>query len=50
MTNVRIAFEVLESNEAIPVGLTKVPLRMKRMIFDLKLDLTGKARLVARGI
>jgi len=46
MTNLRVTFEVSESNEMVPVGYTKVPLRV---IFDLKLDFTRIARLVAGG-
>jgi len=44
MTTVKIAFEVLESNDVISVGYTMVPLKI---IFDLKLDFTRKSRLVA---
>ena len=37
MANVKIAFKVLDPNETLPIGYTKVPLRM---IFNLKLDFT----------
>jgi len=46
MPNVRIAFKIVEPNDTVPIGYTKVPLRM---IFDLKLDFTHKARLVEGG-
>ena len=46
MANVRIAFKIVEPNDTVPIRYTKVPLRM---IFDLKLDFTHKARLVTGG-
>ena len=46
MNNVKAAFKYLDSSEAIPVGYGKMTLHM---IFDVKLDLTRKARLVADG-
>ena len=45
MENVRIAFEVHEGNKP-PPGYNHVQLMM---IFDVKMDFTRKARLVARG-
>jgi len=47
MANVRIAFKIVEPNNTVPIGFTKVPLRM---IFDLKLDFMHKARLVVGGL
>ena len=44
--NVRIAFEILDENKKPPPGYKKVLLMM---IFDIKMDFTRKARLVARG-
>jgi Reverse transcriptase (RNA-dependent DNA polymerase) len=44
--NVRIAFNVLEPGEEPPPGYKLIPLRM---IFDIKMDFTHKARLVAGG-
>jgi len=41
-----MTIEVLESNDAITVGYTMIPLKI---IFDLKLDFTRKSRLVAGG-
>ncbi len=46
MSNVRIAFDIQESNATIPVGYKKIPCHM---IFDIKMDGTRKARLVAGG-
>ena len=46
MDNVRIAFKILEAEEKIPPGYLKIPCRM---IFDIKMDYTRKARLVAGG-
>lgn len=46
MLNVRPAFKVLEDDENTPVGFTKLSVHM---IFDVKMDLTRKARLVADG-
>ena len=47
MFNVRIAFDVLKRGAIAPPGFKKIPLSM---IFDIKLDFTKKARLVAGGI
>jgi hypothetical protein len=46
MKNVRVAFKILEADEKVPVGSKFIPLHM---IFDVKMDLTRKARLVAGG-
>ena len=46
MTNVSVAFKVLDSMENLPVGYSKLSVHM---VFDIKLDLTRKARLVADG-
>ena len=46
MSNVRIAFELIDSGSKPPPGYKKVDLMM---IFDIKMDFTRKARLVARG-
>ena len=46
MKNVMPAFQVLENDENIPVGYSNLTVHM---IFDVKLDLTRKARLVADG-
>ena len=46
MENVRIAFDIKQNGEAAPPGHKKIPLTM---IFDIKLDFTKKARLVAGG-
>jgi Reverse transcriptase (RNA-dependent DNA polymerase) len=46
MDNVMIAFRALEDGEPIPAGYKEIPIRM---IFDVKMDLTRKARLVAGG-
>jgi hypothetical protein len=46
MTNVRIAFQEIPNGEKPPPGFKYVPLMM---IFDVKMDFTRKARLVARG-
>jgi len=47
MTNVYVAFDVLAEGIAPPPpGYKKIPLRM---IFDIKMDFTHKARLVAGG-
>jgi hypothetical protein len=35
MTNVRIAFKILEKGENAPIGYQKIPMRM---IFDVKMD------------
>ena len=44
--NVRIAFKLLEQGERLPAGSKLIPYHI---IFDVKLDLTRKARLVAGG-
>jgi hypothetical protein len=44
MNNNAIAFRFLESNESIPVGSKWIPCHM---VFDIKMDLTRKARYVA---
>lgn len=46
MTNSRIAFKLLERDSSIPVGHTKITCHS---VFDVKLDLTRKARYVAGG-
>ena len=46
MKNVRIAFHILEQGESVPPGFEFVPLHM---VFDVKMDSTAKARLVAAG-
>jgi hypothetical protein len=46
MKNNAIAFQFLEPDEHIPVGSTWIPCHM---IFDIKLDVTRKARFVAGG-
>jgi len=46
MTNNAVAFHFLEEGEQIPVGSTWIPFHM---IFDVKCDLTRKARFVAGG-
>ena len=46
MTNVSVTFKVLDSGENLPVGYSKLSVHM---VFDIKLDLTRKARLVADG-
>lgn len=46
MTNVRIAFEVVPPGQKAPPGYQYVGLMM---VFDIKMDFTRKARLVARG-
>ena len=46
MTNVRVAFRVLDAGDKAPPGYKHIPLRM---IFDVKMDFTRKARLVAGG-
>jgi Reverse transcriptase (RNA-dependent DNA polymerase) len=44
--NIRVAFHILEPGEEPPPGYKQIPLRM---IFDIKMDFTHKARLVAGG-
>ena len=46
MKNVSIAFKILDSNENLPIGCSRLSVHM---VFDIKLDLTRKARLVADG-
>jgi hypothetical protein len=46
MTNVRIAFNIKGKSEPAPPGYKHIPLRI---IFDIKMDFTHKARLVAGG-
>merc|ERR1712020_464580 len=42
--NVFVAFQLLEDDELLPIGSKRIPYHM---IFDVKFDLTRKARLVA---
>ena len=44
--NVIIAFELLQDGEEVPIGSKHIPIHW---IFDVKIDLTRKARLVAGG-
>ena len=44
--NVKVAFQLMEEGEKLPVGSKEIPYHI---IFDVKLDLTRKARLVAGG-
>jgi Reverse transcriptase (RNA-dependent DNA polymerase) len=46
MDNVMVAFQALEGHERIPQGYKPITVRM---IFDVKMDLTRKAQLVAGG-
>ena len=46
MRNVIVAFNILESGENTPIGYAKLGVHM---VFDVKLDLTRKAQLVADG-
>ena len=46
MVNSRVAFELLEKGEPPPPGYKEIPCHL---IFDIKLDLTRKARYVAGG-
>ena len=46
MTNVKIAFKFLDNNIAPPVGYKRINCHI---IFDVKMDLTRKARFVAGG-
>ena len=46
MSNIGIAFEILEEKKATPVGWSKVT---GHMIFDVKMDFTRKARWVLDG-
>jgi hypothetical protein len=46
MKNVKVAFNILEEEESIPVGYKFIPCHM---IFDVKMDFSRKARYVAGG-
>lgn len=46
MTNVKVAFQFLSDDENLPVGYSKLGVHL---IFDVKMDMTRKARLVAEG-
>ncbi len=46
MQNNAVAFEFLPEGNTIPIGYTKITLHM---VFDIKIDFTRKARLVAGG-
>ena len=46
MQSIEVAFNVLEEEERIPVGYKKIRCHM---VFDVKFDLTRKARFVAGG-
>lgn len=46
LKNVLVAFKLLEDDELLPVGSKRIPYHI---IFDVKFDLTRKARLVAGG-
>ena len=46
LKNVLVAFRLVEEGEHLPVGSKQIPYHI---IFDVKLDLTRKARLVAGG-
>ena len=46
MANSRIVFEVLEEGESAPVGYTQITCHL---IFDMKMDLTRKARYITGG-
>lgn len=46
LKNVIVAFQLLEEGEQLPVGSKKIPYHL---IFDVKFNLTRKARLVAGG-
>ena len=46
LKNVLVAFKLLEVGEQVPVGPKLIPYHI---IFDVKLDLTRKARLVTGG-
>ena len=46
MLNVRTAFHILDDEEHLPVGYNQMTVHL---IFDVKMDLTRKARLVADG-
>ena len=44
MANSRLAFQILDADEQPPVGFTEI---ICHLIFDVKMDLTRKARYVA---
>jgi hypothetical protein len=46
MTNNAVAFQFLEPQDNVPYGYKKITLHM---VFDVKMDFTRKARLVAGG-
>jgi hypothetical protein len=46
MANVKVAFEILDTDQAIPVGWTK---SSGHLVFDVKMDFTRKARWVKDG-
>ena len=46
MKNVRVAFKILDGDGDIPIGHLEIKCHM---VFDVKMDLTRKARLVAGG-
>ena len=46
MSNVLVAFDILENDEKLPVHLKELGVHL---IFDVKMDMTRKARLVADG-
>jgi hypothetical protein len=46
MKNVRVAFEFLHPGGSVPIGYKWIPIHM---VFDVKMDFTQKARLVAGG-
>ena len=46
ISNVKVAFQLMEEGEKLPGGSKEIPYHI---IFDVKLDLTRKARLVAGG-
>ncbi|MGH3054668.1 MAG: reverse transcriptase domain-containing protein, partial [Gaiellaceae bacterium] len=46
MTNVMPAFQFLDADDKVPVGYKWIPCHM---VFDIKMDFTRKARLVAGG-
>jgi len=46
MKNVMPAFKFIEADQSVPIGFKWIPLHM---VFDVKMDFTRKARLVAGG-
>ena len=46
MTNVLVAFDMLDNDEKVPVHLKELSIHL---VFDVKMDMTRKARLVADG-